>query len=266
MAGKESKKSLLSTPGGGKVGRSYGSTKKFQVQERYFTHQVSPNETLQGISLKYGVTMEQIRRANKLYTNDSLFLRKTLNIPVSEPQPSTSTSLVNGLSQSEILPNHSAILGSPFKPTNQDRPTEDGSTNGSRDTESTNQTPDKDEPVANESKGASAASSGVTNQEEASSVTDFLKKLDLQISERKSAVQKLSENKSDYDLDGFASASAVDPWSASSYQRRRTNSTDEPSLYFKKSKGRRKGFLTSSHTSGMLDQLDKGNADDLFQL
>ncbi|KAI8493725.1 LysM and putative peptidoglycan-binding domain-containing protein 1 [Branchiostoma belcheri] len=265
MAGKESKKSLLATSGGGKLGKSYGSTKKFTVQERYFTHQVSPSDTLQGISLKYGVTMEQIRRANKLYTNDSLFLRKTLNIPVTEPQPSTSTSLVNGLGQSDILANHSAILGSPpFKPTNQDRPTEDGSINGSRDTESTNQASDKDEPVANESKGASAASSGVTNKDEASSVTDFLKKLDLQISERKSAVQKLSENKSDFDLDGFGAA--VDPWSASSYQRRRTNSTDEPSLYFKKSKGRRKGFLTSSHTSGMLDQLDKGNSDDLFQL
>ncbi|XP_035670869.1 lysM and putative peptidoglycan-binding domain-containing protein 2-like [Branchiostoma floridae] len=264
MAGKESKKSLLSTPGGGKVGRSYGSTKKLTLQERYFTHQVSPNDTLQGISLKYGVTMEQIRRANKLYTNDSLFLRKTLNIPVSEPQPTASTSLVNGLGQSDILPNHSAILGSPFEPTNQDRPTNDGTTNGSRDLETTNQTSNKDEPVANESKGASAASSGVTNKDEASSVTDFLKKLDLQISERKSAVQKLSENKSDYDLDGLAAS--ADPWSASSYQRRRTNSTDEPSLYFKKSKGRRKGFLTSSHTSGMLDQLDKGNADDLFQL
>lgn len=35
-----------------------------------------------GIALKYGSTVEQIKRENKLWTNDSLFLREYLLIPI----------------------------------------------------------------------------------------------------------------------------------------------------------------------------------------
>ncbi|XP_070619564.1 lysM and putative peptidoglycan-binding domain-containing protein 2 [Erythrolamprus reginae] len=64
--------------------RSYGSTATVVVPltERYVEHRLSPGDTLPGLALKYGVTMEQIKRANKLFTNDCIFLRKTLNIPV----------------------------------------------------------------------------------------------------------------------------------------------------------------------------------------
>ncbi|XP_034288567.1 lysM and putative peptidoglycan-binding domain-containing protein 2 [Pantherophis guttatus] len=64
--------------------RSYGSTATVvaPLAERYVEHRLSPGDTLPGLALKYGVTMEQIKRANKLFTNDCIFLRKTLNIPV----------------------------------------------------------------------------------------------------------------------------------------------------------------------------------------
>ncbi|XP_015192207.2 lysM and putative peptidoglycan-binding domain-containing protein 1 [Lepisosteus oculatus] len=65
--------------------RSYGSlvhSTRSPVRERRVEHQVQPGETLQGLALKYGVTMEQIKRANRLYTNDSIFLKKSLSIPV----------------------------------------------------------------------------------------------------------------------------------------------------------------------------------------
>ncbi|KAL1777916.1 hypothetical protein HispidOSU_015493 [Sigmodon hispidus] len=50
-------------------------------------------DTLQGIALKYGVMMEQIKRANKLFTNDCIFLKKTLSIPILSEKPL----LFNGL-------------------------------------------------------------------------------------------------------------------------------------------------------------------------
>ncbi|XP_061737703.1 lysM and putative peptidoglycan-binding domain-containing protein 1 isoform X1 [Nerophis ophidion] len=65
--------------------RSYGSLVRCNlcpVGSRLVEHHIQPGETLQGLALKYGVTMEQIQRANRLYTNDSIFLKKSLSIPV----------------------------------------------------------------------------------------------------------------------------------------------------------------------------------------
>ncbi|XP_057578176.1 lysM and putative peptidoglycan-binding domain-containing protein 2 isoform X1 [Hippopotamus amphibius kiboko] len=73
--------------------RSYGSTASVRaplgagVIERHVEHRVRAGDTLQGIALKYGVSMEQIKRANKLFTNDCIFLKKTLNIPVISEKP-----------------------------------------------------------------------------------------------------------------------------------------------------------------------------------
>ncbi|XP_022920083.1 lysM and putative peptidoglycan-binding domain-containing protein 2 [Onthophagus taurus] len=64
--------------------KRYGSTNKHTIRENYIKHIISPGDTLQGIALKYGVTMEQIRRANRLWTSDSLFLREHLLIPETE--------------------------------------------------------------------------------------------------------------------------------------------------------------------------------------
>ncbi|CAN8207048.1 unnamed protein product [Coccothraustes coccothraustes] len=44
-------------------------------------HRLQPGDTLQGLALRYGVTMEQIQRANRLYSSDTIFLRATLLIP-----------------------------------------------------------------------------------------------------------------------------------------------------------------------------------------
>ncbi|KAM3873502.1 lysM and putative peptidoglycan-binding domain-containing protein 1 [Diretmus argenteus] len=66
--------------------RSYGSLVRSSVlspvRQRRIEHQVQPGETLQGLALKYGVSMEQIKRANRLYTSDSIFLKQSLSIPV----------------------------------------------------------------------------------------------------------------------------------------------------------------------------------------
>ncbi|KAA0703386.1 LysM and putative peptidoglycan-binding domain-containing protein 1 [Triplophysa tibetana] len=66
--------------------RSYGSLVSSSlspaIRQRRIEHKVKTGDTLQGLSLKYGVSMEQIKRANRLYTNDSIFLKESLFIPV----------------------------------------------------------------------------------------------------------------------------------------------------------------------------------------
>ncbi|XP_068425720.1 lysM and putative peptidoglycan-binding domain-containing protein 1 [Clinocottus analis] len=69
----------------GNRSKSYGSLVRSPlspVRQRRVEHNIQPEDTLQGLSLKYGVSMEQIKRANRLYTNESIFLKKSLSIPV----------------------------------------------------------------------------------------------------------------------------------------------------------------------------------------
>ncbi|XP_067305726.1 lysM and putative peptidoglycan-binding domain-containing protein 1 isoform X1 [Pseudorasbora parva] len=88
--------------------RSYGSlvsSSLSPVRQRRIEHKVQPGETLQGLSLKYGVSvsrlirkqMEQIKRANRLYTNDSIFLKESLFIPIL----TESVSFTNGVELAE---------------------------------------------------------------------------------------------------------------------------------------------------------------------
>ncbi|CAO1432322.1 unnamed protein product [Diamesa tonsa] len=71
--------------------KKYGTTtnhlKRNSNTEVLIKHNLCKNETLQGIALKYGCSMEHIRRANRLFANDSLFLREHLMIPVNTDSP-----------------------------------------------------------------------------------------------------------------------------------------------------------------------------------
>lgn len=63
--------------------KKYGSTcNHVRNSDILIRHDLAKTDTLQGIALKYGCTTEQIRRANRLFAQDSLFLRQFLMIPV----------------------------------------------------------------------------------------------------------------------------------------------------------------------------------------
>ncbi|XP_042201853.1 lysM and putative peptidoglycan-binding domain-containing protein 1-like [Callorhinchus milii] len=70
--------------------RMYGSTGRNaaggQADTRVVEHTLRPGDTLQGLALRHGVSMEQIKRMNRLYTNDSIFLKETILIPVAGRQ------------------------------------------------------------------------------------------------------------------------------------------------------------------------------------
>ncbi|XP_063782157.1 lysM and putative peptidoglycan-binding domain-containing protein 2 [Pseudophryne corroboree] len=148
--------------------RSYGSTASVTAPwaERFIEHQVSPCDTLQGIALKYGVTMEQIKRANKLFSTDCIFLRKSLNIPV----VSEKTSLFNGLS----------LLDSPENEFQDD---------GNKQSEEA-----ASAPVNNVSSTSSPEiNRPLVGQDEELSAKDFLHRLDLQIKRSTQAAKRLKE-------------------------------------------------------------------------
>ncbi|KAL4107401.1 hypothetical protein QTP88_017745 [Uroleucon formosanum] len=90
--------------------RKYGSISNntnFVRNEHYIKHVVTETDTLQGLALKYSVTTEQIRNANRLFTNDSLFLRKHLNIPTCDINATDTSNFQND--KRPKLPNISPI-------------------------------------------------------------------------------------------------------------------------------------------------------------
>ncbi|KAI0272256.1 hypothetical protein BGY98DRAFT_159465 [Russula aff. rugulosa BPL654] len=44
-------------------------------------HEISPNDTLAGVALKYGISVTELRRANQLWASDSIHLRQVLYVP-----------------------------------------------------------------------------------------------------------------------------------------------------------------------------------------
>ncbi|CAL8243551.1 unnamed protein product [Lota lota] len=156
--------------------RSYGSTASVAASlgEKFIEHRVSDSDTLQGIALKYGVTMEQIKRANKLFGNDCIFLRASLSIPVL----SEKRYQFNGLylespdGEPEVLPRGG------------DAP---------RGTESAGEGPSPaPSPPPHVDLGASEPPPPRPQPEELSA-KDFLHRLDLQIKQSKQAARRLKE-------------------------------------------------------------------------
>ncbi|XP_065662270.1 lysM and putative peptidoglycan-binding domain-containing protein 2 [Hydra vulgaris] len=68
--------------------RRYGSTSVrgamlSVTNSDLFVHKVESSDTLQGLAIKYGVTIEELKRVNKLWTNEFLHFKETLVIPCS---------------------------------------------------------------------------------------------------------------------------------------------------------------------------------------
>ena len=74
--------------GSGREHSSYGSCVRLRNNDLcqahlYHEHKISGSDTLQGISLKYEISIEELRRINKLFgSDDSIHLRESLLVPV----------------------------------------------------------------------------------------------------------------------------------------------------------------------------------------
>jgi len=75
--------------------RRYGTTSAAGAKKPSYStiikHRVLPSDTLQGIALKYGASTTEIKRVNKLWSNDSIHLREILHIPIPSADASPSS-------------------------------------------------------------------------------------------------------------------------------------------------------------------------------
>uniref|UniRef100_A0A182IS64 LysM domain-containing protein n=1 Tax=Anopheles atroparvus TaxID=41427 RepID=A0A182IS64_ANOAO len=71
----------------GSISGGSRSPAALQSSDALIRHDVERTDTLQGLSLKYGCSMEQIRRVNRLLPTDTIFLRPFLMIPVPKESP-----------------------------------------------------------------------------------------------------------------------------------------------------------------------------------
>ncbi|KAL3997775.1 LysM domain family protein [Acanthocheilonema viteae] len=66
--------------------RGYGSLSNLHVSAKSYRttiqHQIKPNDTLQGLVLKYNTSMSEVKRLNRLWSNESLHLKEYIEIPI----------------------------------------------------------------------------------------------------------------------------------------------------------------------------------------
>jgi len=55
---------------------------KFDPRTTYIIHTVDPKDTLQGLALRYCVTVQEIKKENKIYNPTAIYSQKKLIIPV----------------------------------------------------------------------------------------------------------------------------------------------------------------------------------------
>ncbi|KAH8993339.1 hypothetical protein EDB86DRAFT_1383770 [Lactarius hatsudake] len=62
-------------------------------------HEVSPNDSLAGVALKYGISVTELRRANQLWASDSIHLRHVLYIPLDKARHANLETVASLLAQ-----------------------------------------------------------------------------------------------------------------------------------------------------------------------
>ncbi|KAG8752646.1 hypothetical protein FRC14_006883, partial [Serendipita sp. 396] len=82
--GKKPSKNLVSSSGIDVLDLLTSSPERVEEAEaEVFEHKVLPTDSLAGVALKYGITVAQLRKCNKMWASDTIHLRKVLYIPIS---------------------------------------------------------------------------------------------------------------------------------------------------------------------------------------
>ena len=78
---------------GSKKASSYGTCVRSmrQTTAHYEKHYLDKSDTLQGLALKYDCSTDELRRINKLYSSDTIFLREYLLVPSVKVFPSSTS-------------------------------------------------------------------------------------------------------------------------------------------------------------------------------
>nr|SVE75392.1 EOG090X0DPX [Daphnia dolichocephala] len=145
----------------------------------HMEHRVQAGETLAGIALRYQTTMEYIKRINKMWTSDTLFLRETLLVPCPLEDITASSNALTTLTM------ENETNGTVF-PTLDTSCTEFSSVFPEVSLRSMKNKPD----LARTSSASSASSTSIDYDK---SIHDYLGDIDSQIKEAKSKANKLQK-------------------------------------------------------------------------
>ncbi|XP_037951580.1 lysM and putative peptidoglycan-binding domain-containing protein 1-like isoform X1 [Teleopsis dalmanni] len=198
--------------------KSYGSTtccNHMRNNEALIRHEIEKTDTLQGIALKYGCTTEQIRRANRLFASDSLFLRQYLLVPVEKTSPyypkpdennithTTATTpaeiennTANNITDATNNPRPNALPARPYSIAGElllQNSDDDAALNNHNGTTG----------GSKQSKSLDSVAAMTPDEENRKCINDFLNKIDTTISESRKYVEKSKEmitSQSDNDL------------------------------------------------------------------
>ncbi|KAJ3534148.1 hypothetical protein NMY22_g7044 [Coprinellus aureogranulatus] len=88
-----------------------------EEEKEVIIHEVTSKDSLAGVSLKYGIPLPELRRANQLWASDSIHLRRVLYIPIDRAKraheyvapPSQQSSPASPTADSEALSSHFSI-------------------------------------------------------------------------------------------------------------------------------------------------------------
>ncbi|KAM7360023.1 lysM peptidoglycan-binding domain-containing protein red isoform 1-T1 [Cochliomyia hominivorax] len=257
--------------------KKYGSTccnHQIRNNETLVRHDVEKTDTLQGIALKYGCTTEQIRRANRLFASDSLFLRQFLLVPVEKSSPyypnaSTINTNENENNLHNIMDNVVLSGGDPLNCTSSSTLSSASASSSSMCSDSNprpNALPTRPYSIAGEllvqgnedestlsncnngnnkqSKSLDSVAAVMTPEEESRrSINEFLSKIDNTISESRKYVEKSKETISNQTDDNLFVATDVVP-------RRRNNNLNNS---YKKQQNQQTHHIRHSSTGSNSD-------------
>lgn len=168
--------------------RRYGSTNNLNSQNynsklnrysRIIVHKVELSDTLQCLELKYNSSMYEIKRLNRLWSNDSLYCKTHLNIPIFD----------NGFSSNSSSFKSNLLLYN----------------NNAKDVKDSNNTSNfsmgMQQKIENVKWNSSACSLEKVDEKESESLDQFFNRIDKNVKKTKKVVKQL--NKKTLDKNGF---------------------------------------------------------------
>ncbi|KAF9653978.1 hypothetical protein BDM02DRAFT_3182405 [Thelephora ganbajun] len=80
-----------------------------EKEELVLVHEVTTTDSLQGVSLKYGISMADLRKANQMWPSDSIHLRRSLNVPVNKASKLKQLSVDGPMEPQRTSPSSSTV-------------------------------------------------------------------------------------------------------------------------------------------------------------
>lgn len=243
---------------------SAAASYKTPQTRQFISRRLLRTDTLTGLALKYGITIPVLKKENKLWNNDHLFLRESLLIPLTAENE-------------KLLDENDTIIVCDGCSSNLPSPSTHLShlPNGELTDSSQSFRPSSSLDGDISSNGASASSSSISKLPQATS-KDFFAKYDTSIARLKGDVAKMERNAAN--LEGLIDANplALPPRKGSNSSRRDSNTStisasERRGRYVVDGDGSSspvlliRSWTNSRHVKTTIDNLQQVN-DDIFEL